>query len=80
MIVFMVHFIFIIGVEFDDGHVLPSRSYMDLGIFKGKSFKVGWQKGFNFLTVNNRIRQVSMNWLELNESIADPINVRDFCH
>lgn len=28
--------------------VIPTRTYMDLGMFKGKSFKVGWARGFDF--------------------------------
>lgn len=65
-----------VGVEFEDGYVMPSRSYMDIGIFKGKSFKVGWQKGFNFITVNNKIRQISINNINLNQKhTTDVINV-----
>ncbi|ERL95449.1 hypothetical protein D910_12711 [Dendroctonus ponderosae] len=33
--------------------ILPSRCCMDLGMFKGKSFKVGFTKGFNFYAPDN---------------------------
>lgn len=28
--------------------VISSRNYQDMAVFKGKSFKVGWNKGFQF--------------------------------
>ncbi|XP_018566135.1 nuclear pore complex protein Nup98-Nup96 [Anoplophora glabripennis] len=32
--------------------IIPSRTYMDLGMFKGKSFRVGWARGFDFFGPN----------------------------
>ncbi|KAL1502583.1 hypothetical protein ABEB36_007706 [Hypothenemus hampei] len=34
--------------------LLPSRCCVDIGIFKGKSFRVGWGKGFNFYALDNK--------------------------
>ncbi|XP_050512505.1 nuclear pore complex protein Nup98-Nup96 isoform X2 [Diabrotica virgifera virgifera] len=31
--------------------LMEIRSYQDMGIFRGKSYKVGWSKGFNFYNV-----------------------------
>ncbi|CAH0549490.1 unnamed protein product [Brassicogethes aeneus] len=31
-----------------------NSSYMDMAVFKGKSFKIGWSKGFNFCQLKSR--------------------------
>ncbi|KAJ8950741.1 hypothetical protein NQ318_011234 [Aromia moschata] len=46
------------GVEVPT-EIIQNRCYMDLGVFKGKSFKVGWMKGFNFLSVNAKQGEIS---------------------
>ncbi|KAG5889547.1 hypothetical protein JTB14_024955 [Gonioctena quinquepunctata] len=39
--------------------LIQSRCYVDLGMFKGKSFKIGWGKGFNFIHLNNTKGEVN---------------------
>ncbi|XP_023019445.2 nuclear pore complex protein Nup98-96 [Leptinotarsa decemlineata] len=39
--------------------IIQSRCYLDFGMFKGKSFKVGWSKGFNLLGLNNKIGEIN---------------------
>jgi len=39
-----------------------------MGMFKGKSFKVGWSKGFMFLSVENDRESIG----ELNFKTIDP--------
>lgn len=54
---------------------------MDLGMFKGKSFKVGFGRGFNFFTLNSdkgeANGELSLNTLNLGlySKDFDPLNV-----
>lgn len=45
-----------------------------MGMFKGKSFKVGWSKGFMFLSVENEDRE---SIAELNFKAIDPSQAFD---
>lgn len=56
------------------------RCCVDMGMFKGKSFKVGWAKGFMFLSVENEERESisELNFKEIDPSQSfDPLKV---CH
>lgn len=39
--------------------IIPNRTYLDMGAFKGKSFKVGWSKGFNLMTLNTTYSEIN---------------------
>nr|CAI5817793.1 unnamed protein product [Callosobruchus analis] len=51
---------------------IPSRCLKDVSMFKGKSFKVGWMKGFNFYTLNSKDDeingQLSINTIDCGDS------------
>lgn len=68
------------GLEASSG-IIPTRTYMDLGMFKGKSFKVGWARGFDFFTPNTiseANRELSQNTIDIGiySKDFDPLKVR----
>ncbi|CAH1975299.1 unnamed protein product [Acanthoscelides obtectus] len=38
---------------------IPTRCLKDMSMFKGKSFKVGWMKGFNFYALNSKDDEIN---------------------
>ncbi|KAF7286165.1 hypothetical protein GWI33_007127 [Rhynchophorus ferrugineus] len=52
-------------------NLLPSRCCVDMGLFKGKSFKVGWSKGYSFLSTDTEDKVLSSELL-LKEFDASP--------
>lgn len=72
-------FCLVAGLEVSTG-IIPNRTYMDLGMFKGKSFKVGWSKGFNFFipsSAGEATRELCQNTIDIGvySKDFDPLNV-----
>lgn len=57
---------------------IPNRNYQDVAVFKGKSCKVGWNKGFQFYSIDDNGAKGSLSLINIecgSRKDFDPLQV-----
>lgn len=55
-----------------DVPIIFTRNYMDLAVFRGKSFKVGWKMGKTFLMYHNEFEPPeTIEFEDISEEVPD---------